>query len=137
MEKRNKPLGRPPITKGRRTRKIDVRFSEEEYAAVLTLERLLGLKRTDIIRKRVLEVDLKLIFNTNALLASIDQVGLELSRSGNNINQLARYANILISQRILSPVLVNRYLKEMEKHSVLVESFGHELKKILRIMSGY
>lgn len=121
---------------GKRTRKISVRFSEEEFSSILSLESLLGLKRTDIIRKRVLEVNVQLVFDGRSVLASIDQVGLELSRTGNNINQLAKYANILSKQRVLSPVIFSRYSKELDKHSLLLQNLNLEIKKMIRMMGG-
>ncbi|WP_443938821.1 plasmid mobilization protein [Pedobacter sp. MW01-1-1] len=135
MEKRKKQVGRPHIIKGKRSRKIDVRFSDEEFTFVQQLEKLLGLTKADIIRKKVLEVNPQLIFDARALLASLDQVGLELSRSGNNINQLARYANVLNRRRILSAVIINRYLLELEKHSSLMKSIETDIRKILRMVS--
>ena len=136
MEQNKKQVGRPVMSKGKRSRKIDVRFTEEEFAFVVNLEKLLGLKRSDIIRRKTLEVDLQLILDARSLLSSIDQIGLELSRSGNNINQLAKYANILIKQGVLSPVLINRFLKELEKHSELMQSLALDIRKILRTIGS-
>ncbi|MEH3115736.1 plasmid mobilization protein [Pedobacter terrae] len=136
MEGKKKQVGRPHLKSGKRNRKISVRFSEEEFNSIVSLEKLLGLKRADIIRKRVLEVNLPLIFDGRSVLASIDQIGLELSRTGNNINQLARYANILNKQRILSPVIFTRYSKELYKHSLLVKSLNMEIRRMLRLMGS-
>ena len=52
MEARKKQIGRPNLKSGKRNRKISVRFSEEEFSSIVSLEKFLGLKRTDIIRKR-------------------------------------------------------------------------------------
>jgi hypothetical protein len=136
MEKRKKLVGRPVMTTGKRSRKIDVRFSDDELAFVVKLEKLLGLKRSDIIRRKTLDVDLQLILDARSLLSSIDQIGLELSRSGNNINQLAKYANILIKQGVLSHILINRFLKELEKHDELMQSLAIDIRKILRMIGG-
>ncbi|MBB6240329.1 hypothetical protein HDC90_005003 [Pedobacter sp. AK013] len=136
MEGRKKQIGRPHLKNGKRTRKISVRFSEEEFSSIASLEKLLGLKRTDIIRKRVLEVNVQLVFDGRSVLASIDQIGLELSRTGNNINQLARYANILNKQRVLSPVIFTRYNKELDKHSLLLKSLNMEIRRMLRLMGS-
>jgi len=136
MERNRKLLGRPLKAEGKRVRKVDVRFSEAEFAKIIALENLLRLRRTDIIRKRLLETDLKLVFDARAVLSSLDQMGLELSRSGNNINQLARYANILIKQRILSAVLFDRYLKELEKHLFQMKSLQRDIRKIIRMLGS-
>ncbi|SFA55012.1 mobilisation protein (MobC) [Pedobacter suwonensis] len=136
MERKNKQVGRPFLKDGKRNKRLSVRFSEEEFIFILSLEKLLGLKRTDIIRKRVLEVNVALIFDGRSVLASIDQIGLELSRTGNNINQLAKYANILNKQRVLSPVIFTRYSKELDKHSLLLKNLNLEIKKILKLMGS-
>lgn len=84
----------------------------------------------------MLEVNVALIFDGRSVLASIDQIGLELSRTGNNINQLAKYANILNKQRVLSPVIFTRYSKELDKHSLLLKNLNLEIKKILKLMGS-
>lgn len=136
MEEKIKQIGRPHLKSGKRNRKISVRFSEEEFSSIVSLEKLLGLKRTDIIRKRVLEVNVQLIFDGRSVLGTIDQIGLELSRTGNNINQLARYANILNKQRVLSPVIFTRYSKELDKHSLLLKNLNMEIRRMLRLMGS-
>ncbi|MGQ7856547.1 plasmid mobilization protein [Pedobacter sp. WC2501] len=136
MAEKIKQIGRPHLKSGKRNRKISVRFSEEEFSSIVSLEKLLGLKRTDIIRKRVLEVNVQLIFDGRSVLGSIDQIGLELSRTGNNINQLARYANILNKQRVLSPVIFTRYSKELDKHSILLKNLNMEIRRMLRLMGS-
>jgi hypothetical protein len=41
--------GRPPLTEGKRIKKIDARFTEEEYKQIEMLELALGLKKTDLV----------------------------------------------------------------------------------------
>lgn len=136
MEEKKKQLGRPYLKSGKKTRRIGARFSEEEFNTIVSLEKLLGLKRSDIVRKRMLDINLHLVFDGRSVLNSIDQIGLELSRTGNNINQLARYANILNKQRVLSPVIFTRYSKELDKHSLLLKNLNMEIKKVLKLLGG-
>src|ERR1700750_1931847 len=98
--------GRPPLEADRRSFKIDVRFTEAEYRQVEALEKALGLKKAELVRRRLLHDSQGLLLNASALMQGLDAISLELSRSGNNINQLARYANRLQRHGVLSPKVV-------------------------------
>ncbi|MGA9648564.1 MULTISPECIES: plasmid mobilization relaxosome protein MobC [Pedobacter] len=59
------------------------------------MEKASVLKKADLIRKKLLFEGQRILLDAKSLMGNLDLVGLELSRAGNNINQLARYANIL------------------------------------------
>ncbi len=120
--------GRPLLTEGKRTKKIDARFTEEEYKTILALEQSLGIRKTDLVRTRLLQNAPAVVINAREVITQLDAIGAELGRSGNNINQLARYANILQNKGALSPVVVERF-------NILFESYldhQNELEKVLR-----
>jgi hypothetical protein len=126
--------GRPLLTEGKRTKKIDARFTEEEFKVVLELEKQLGIRRTDLVRMRLLNNAASLVINAKDLIASIDSIGAEMGRAGNNINQLAHYANILKNKGLLREQVAERF-------NMLFESYiGHQkeletaLRKIIRLM---
>jgi hypothetical protein len=136
MEEKYKRLkGRPSMKDGKRTRKIDVRFTEEEFALVLKMEKTLGLKRTDLIRTRVLQSS-QVIINSREMIIQLDQLGAELGRIGNNINQLARYANTLNKRALLSAQIIERYNKLLEEYIRIQQQLEVTLRKIIRSMSG-
>lgn len=120
---------------GKRTRKIDVRFTEEEFALVLKMEKTLGLKRTDLIRTRVLQSS-QVIINSREMIIQLDLLGAELGRIGNNINQLARYANTLNKRALLSAQIIERYNKLLEEYIRIQQQLEVTLRKIIRSMSG-
>ena len=95
MTTKRKLSGRPKLAEGKRTKKIDVRFTEDEYKIVEKLEITLGVTKTDLVRMRLLENAPAVIVNAKELITAVDAIGTELGRCGNNINQLAKYANIL------------------------------------------
>eukprot|EP01037_Dinobryon_pediforme_P007119 gene7119-7185_t len=95
MDAYQKLKGRPQLTERKRTKKIDVRFTEDEYKIILALEQELGITKTELIRQRLLQNGKSIVINAKELIARLDAIGAELGRSGNNINQLARYATIL------------------------------------------
>ena len=52
-EKMGRLKGRPSMKSGKRTKKIDARFTEEEFAVIIALESSLGISKTEIVRRRV------------------------------------------------------------------------------------
>jgi len=127
--------GRPPLAEGKRNRKIDVRFSEDEYRKVEDLEKELGLNKTDLIRMRLLNNSAGMVINAKSLLAGIDTIGAELGRAGNNINQLAHHANTMRLQGKLDPLVISRFNELMEDYLQLQMKLEVSFRKILREMS--
>ncbi len=97
------------MTEGKRTKKIDARFTEDEYKVILELEKQLGISKTELVRSRVLQNAQAIVINAKELLSQLDSIGTELGRSDNNINQLARYANILRKKNVVSPFVLERF----------------------------
>lgn len=127
--------GRPALESGRRSRKIDVRFTEEEFAAILKLELALGIRRTEIIRMRVLKDSGLLVVNAREMIQRLDQIGAELGKAGSNINQLARYANTLNKRGMLSSQVLERFNLLFEQYLVNQKSLDLVLRKIIREMN--
>jgi ABC-type transporter Mla subunit MlaD len=134
MKPGKKLKGRPAKTEGRRTKKIDARFTEEEYRKIEELEKTLGLKKTELVRIRLLESSVNLVINAKELIRELDAAGAELGRSGNNINQLARHANILYKRGQLSPEVVTSFNELMTKYTRNQQALEKALRKILRAM---
>ena len=132
MSKDPKRKGRPPKTAGKRTFKIDVRFTEEEYKLISEMESALGISKTKLVRLRLLENGAGIIINAKELIRQLNQIGTELGRSGNNLNQLAHYANVLNLKNILSPVVVERFNLLMEENLKLRAELDKSLRKIIR-----
>jgi hypothetical protein len=128
--------GRPVLLEGKRSKKIDARFTEDEYKVVLALEQELGIKKSDLIRRALLSNAPKVLVNAKEMLRLLDTIGLELARSGNNLNQLARYANILNKRSMLSPVVVERFNYLFETYLTQQKDLDSALRKVLRLLAG-
>lgn len=126
--------GRPVLKTGKRSKKIDVRFTEEEYQAIITLEKQLGISKTDIIRMRLLESLPSVIINARELIGLLDNIGAEMNRAGNNINQLARHANILNKQGLLSEQIILKNNELLENWISNQQNLEKALRKIIRLM---
>ncbi|WP_107831747.1 plasmid mobilization relaxosome protein MobC [Mucilaginibacter yixingensis] len=131
MSESKSQTGRPPMPEGKRTRKIDVRFTEEEYKKVLAMERELGISKTELVRKRLLNEAGMVVVNAQALLGELDRVGTELGRAGNNINQLAHHANTLRIQGSLRPEVVSQFNDLLERYLTLQSKLEVSLRKII------
>jgi hypothetical protein len=127
-----KPGGRPPMTEGKRIRKIDARFTEAEYRLIEEMEQTLGLKKTELVRLRLLEGSLGLVVNAKELMIALDKVGTELGRAGNNINQLARYANLLNQKGALSPAVAQEFVDKLGRYHRHQETLDRLLRRILK-----
>ena len=135
MSKNPKREGRPPKKEGKRTFKIDVRFTEEEYKLILAMELALGISRTKLIRSRLLHNGAKVVINAKDVIRELNEIGAELGRSGNNLNQLAHYANILNQKNILSPVVVERFNLLLESYLKSRTELDSSLRKIIRSLA--
>lgn len=116
----------------RRSFKIDVRFTEAEYRQVERLEKELGLKKTELVRRKLLSEGKGLAVNAVELMKRLDAVSLELSRSGNNINQLARYANRLQKRGLLSAAIIDEYLHLLRRHQNEQTELAMLFRKLIR-----
>jgi hypothetical protein len=127
--------GRPLKTEGKRTKKIDARFTVNEYNIILALEKTLGVRKTDLVRNRLLKDARLTIINAKELIGLLDDIGGEMGRCGNNINQLARYANILNKAGRLSPVVMERFNLLFEAYIANQKTLEAALRKIIRALA--
>jgi hypothetical protein len=126
--------GRPQLASGKRSRKIDVRFTEEEYKIILSLEKTLGISKTEILRRRVLGNAATTVINAKDLITNLDNIFAEMGRIGNNINQLAKHANTLKLQGALSPLVVDLFNIHFQKYLQLQQQLDISLRKIIRLV---
>lgn len=118
---------------GKRNKKIDARFTEDEYAIICKLEKTLGVTKTELVRQRLLSNAGLLVVNAKELIVLLDQVGAEMGRCGSNINQLAKYANILKKRGMLSPVVIERFNVLFEQYLKNQQALDASLRKVFRM----
>jgi hypothetical protein len=125
--------GRPLSNQAeRKSKKIDVRFTEAEYAQILALEIALGISKTDIIRGRALKGASQAVTNAREMIALLDDIGAEIARVGNNINQLAKYANTLHKREMLSEQIIERFNILFQRHIQVQVSLETAMRKLIR-----
>jgi len=134
MPNTGKKAGRPLKSAAHRSKKITVRFTEDEYKIIVELEETLGISKTHLVRERLLHGARLTIINAKELVADLNAIGTELGRSGNNINQLAKYANTLNKQCMLSPVVIEYFNHLFSSHLEIRKQLETVLRKILRAL---
>ena len=134
MEPKKKLNGRPKLKAGKRTKYINVRFTEDEYRQITELEKELSVSKADLIRMRILSDTKKIVINSKELIRHLDLVGAEIGRIGNNINQLARHANTLQLKGALYPTIIKDFNRLFDEYIVVQQKFEVSLRKIIRAM---
>lgn len=135
MDDPQKLSGRPPKAEGKRIRKIDVRFTDQEYRQIEAMEKEFGMSKTDLVRLRLLSRGTAVVVNARLLLSEVDTIGTELGRAGNNINQLAHHANTLRLQGALNSMVVDHFNELMEDYLRIQTNLEICLRKVIREMS--
>jgi hypothetical protein len=126
--------GRPQLKSGKRTKKIDARFSEDEYALVVALEKELGISKTELVRMRLLGNAKQVVINSRDMVRKLDAIGAEMGRAGNNINQLAKHANTLRLKGALNPAVAASFNELLEDYIKIQQALEVSLRKIVRAM---
>ncbi len=120
----------------RKIRRFELRLSEGELAQFLELEKSLGISRADIVRIRVLKNSTKMLVNAKELIKRLDRTGAELGRAGNNINQLARHANVLNKRGMLAPEVITNFNRLFAEHIKVQRELEKQFRQLIRLMKG-
>lgn len=113
---------------------MEVKCYPHEKSEIARLAKSYGLNASDYIIRKALGKNTG--FDHVAMLKEIHRIGTELSRAGNNINQLSKHANALskagmLNQGIVShfKVLMEDYLKQQEQIRTIFRGLLRELKR--------
>ncbi|WP_161805879.1 plasmid mobilization relaxosome protein MobC [Pedobacter sp. Hv1] len=100
------------------------------------MEKYLGITRSDIVRIRVLQNSQGMLINTKELMKVLDSTGAELGRAGNNINQLARHANVLAKQGMLNQDIALEFNNLLGNYITVQQELEKTLRQLIRLMKG-
>jgi cation transport regulator ChaC len=131
-----KKVGRPVLESGKREYLLKAKLTEEEHQQVLAMASQLGVSRTELIRLRLLSQQGQAMINTSELLASLDGIGAELGRSGNNINQLARHANVLSKRGMLEAPVIAKFNDLFGMYQQQHLEIQQLMRQLIRLMRG-
>lgn len=131
----NNRRGRPKQQTQTRDQTIRVRFTKTEKEDILKEVQSLDIDISDYVRSKVLNGK-RHTLNGKVLIASLDNLGAELGRSGNNINQLARYANVLNKVDKLEESVIGRFNVLFAQYIKTQQEMETAIRKIIREARG-
>ena|SRR5690606_28760049 len=109
---------------------IRFRCHEDEKKQIVSLSKSYGLSMTDYILKKAL--DKKVVFNHIELIKEIHEIGTELSRAGNNINQLSKHANTLNKSGRLNESIIHRLNIILDEYNENQDKIRVAFRRIIR-----
>lgn len=118
----------------KRTRRFELRLTEDEAKILLHLEKELSINRTELIRMRVLKNTNTVLVNSKELLKLLDKLGAELGRCGNNINQLARHANVMNKQGLMHQSVISEFNELFGRYIHAQQDIEKVIRQIIRLM---
>jgi hypothetical protein len=133
MAEIKKLAGRPKSECEKRNKKIDARFTPSEYELVLAMEKTLGISKTELVRMRLLNGSERMLLNTRELISQMDALGAEIGRIGNNINQLARHANIMKLQGEVPAYVAEKFNELFERYLDSQQRLEVVFRKVIRL----
>lgn len=126
--------GRPlmdPLKK--RTARIEIKCTLIDKSQLVRRANTAGLKLSSFVLKSALGQ--KVPVNHQKYLRELHSLNLELSRSGNNLNQLAHYTNTMLKLGHLSSDISKQLSEKLDYHSEQLAKIQESFRKILRELS--
>jgi len=123
--------GRPTLDPVRkRTARIEIKCTLTDKFKLTQQANTAGLKVSSFVLKSALGQ--KVPVNHQKYLQELHALNLELARSGNNLNQLAHYANTMLKLGRLDAAIVDQLLVKLDYYSERLEQIQASFRKILR-----
>jgi len=114
---------------------IKARLSAAELQQLRALEVASGLNRTELLRKALFGAAAPGI-NAREIRSKLDEIGTELGRAGNNINQLARHANTLRLRGQLSEPVILEFILTFRQYATIRRNTEQALRTLIRLLRG-
>lgn len=126
--------GRPLLEPHRkRTSRIEVKCTSIDKAMVIQHASSAGLKVSSYVLMKALGQ--KVPVNRQKYLEELHALNLELSRSGSNLNQLARYANTMLQLGHLNAEVIDKLKVKLDQYNQQQILIREEFRKIVRELS--
>jgi len=117
----------------KRTARIEIKCTLTDKSQLIRQASTAGLKVSSFVLKSALGQ--KIPVNHQKYWQELHQLNLELSRSGNNLNQLAHYANTMLKLGHLNSDVAVQLTEKLDYHSAQLVKLRQEFRKILRELS--
>lgn len=126
--------GRPKLSNSeKRIAEIHIVCNKGDKTRIKELAKSYGLTMTEYILRKCFDENVS--FNHVEFLKEIHVLGTELSRQGNNINQLAKYTNTLTIEKRLTPEIAARLEEILLEHIKKQEEVRVAFRTLIREMA--
>jgi len=126
--------GRPKLSNSeKRIAEIHIACNKGDKTRIKELAKSYGLTMTEYILRKCFDENVS--FNHVEFLKEIHVLGTELSRQGNNINQLAKYTNTLTIEKRLTPEIATRLEEILLEHIKKQEEVRIAFRTLIREMA--
>lgn len=126
--------GRPKLSNSeKRIAEIHIACNKGDKTRIKELAKSYGLTMTEYILRKCFDENVS--FNHVEFLKEIHDLGTELSRQGNNINQLAKYTNTLTIEKKLTPEIATRLEEVLLEHIKKQEEVRIAFRTLIREMA--
>ncbi|MCE5223200.1 MobC family plasmid mobilization relaxosome protein [bacterium] len=126
--------GRPRLADDKkRSSAFLIKCKKSEHNMIRDSAKTHGLTVTEYVLRK--SFGQKLTFNHVELLKELHQMNLELARTGNNINQLAKYANTMNKVGKLKPEIADKLHTSLSTYLQKQDEVRSAFRKLIREMS--
>lgn len=126
--------GRPKLSNSeKRIAEIHIVCNKGDKTRIKELAKSYGLTMTEYILRKCFDENVS--FNHVEFLKEIHVLGTELSRQGNNINQLAKYTNTLTIEKRLTPEIATQLEEILLEHIKKQEEVRIAFRTLIREMA--
>ncbi len=116
----------------RRGKRIQIYLTTQDYAALLYHFKRSGQRSlSGYLRLRLKKSMSRQFMATPEFITSITQVGREMNRIGNNLNQLARYVHTGRKAGVFNPRMIEQYNLLQQEYNHLQQQLRSELATLL------
>lgn len=115
-----------------RTKRFEVRLTDEQYATIREKAAKANLTPTEYVRRKVFSGEVG-VMDSLAFLKEYSRYLHEIRKIGNNINQVAHYANILQNKGIYSKDVIDEMtiqLRELTAVEMRMEELNIKILKV-------
>jgi len=131
--------GRPKkVAKELKNKRVNLCFTEEEFKNLQEETIKAGYKPEHLAlyaKAKLLPKEGAVIYNPKALFASLNKLGPELKKVGNNINRVAKYVNYLDKNNMIDAKFIGEYNQYFKKMAEVEQEYARAIKAYLRSFS--
>lgn len=115
-----------------KTERLEIRLTPKQQTEIRLKAKQAGLTVTEYVRRKILHGEVG-VMDSLTFLKEFHQYNHEISKIGNNINQLAHYANILNKEDTYSKDVIEEMtiqLRQLTETEMEIKSLASKILKV-------